>query len=100
MHSIFSQNDEDKHAAEKRPIAKYYSPTGVASLEPLIDKTITQLCDELDRRFATADAAAAGTAFDLGKWILYCSFRHRFSRPCRIVPSPPLGLAFFELPIE
>ncbi|KAK3297423.1 cytochrome P450 [Chaetomium fimeti] len=70
VHNIFTQDDEEKHAADKKPIAKYYSPAAVASLEPLINETITQLCSELDKRFvATSDATGKG--FDLGKWILY-----------------------------
>jgi cytochrome P450 len=67
VHNIFSQTDEAKHAEEKKPIAKYYSPAGVASFEPLIDKTIAQLCGELDKRFV----ATAASAVDLGDWILY-----------------------------
>lgn len=73
VYNVFSQKDEEKHAAEKKPIAKYYSPTGVVTLEPLIDKTITQLCDELDKRFAAKTASNAKKPFDLGNWILYCS---------------------------
>jgi hypothetical protein len=69
VHNIFSQTDEAKHAEEKKPIAKYYSPAGVASFEPLIDKTIAQLCGELDKRFV----ATAASAVDLGDWILYCT---------------------------
>ncbi|EAQ86172.1 hypothetical protein CHGG_07425 [Chaetomium globosum CBS 148.51] len=78
VHTLFSQDDEEKHAAEKKPIAKYYSPASVATLEPLIDETIAQLCSELDKRFA-ATCGATGKAFDLGKWILYCSVT--FSQP-------------------
>lgn len=74
MHNIFSQPDEAKHAADKKLVAKYYSPTGVACLEPLIDKTIAQLCDELDKRFTTtASPTSAAKVFDLGDWISYCS---------------------------
>ncbi|KAK3356708.1 cytochrome P450 [Lasiosphaeria hispida] len=69
VHNLFSQDDKDKHAAEKKPVAKYYSPTGVVLLEPLVDKVIRQLCDELDKRFITK--AATGKTFDLGNWILY-----------------------------
>ncbi|KAK1756492.1 cytochrome P450 [Echria macrotheca] len=69
VYNLFSQIDPDKHAAEKKPISKYYSPNGVASLEPLIDKTIRQLCDELEKRFTTG--AVAGKPFNLGNWILY-----------------------------
>jgi cytochrome P450 len=71
VHNLFTQDDEEKHAADKKPIAKYYSPAAVASLEPLINETITQLCSELDKRFvATSDTTGKG--FDLGNWILDC----------------------------
>ena len=73
MHNLFSQDDEAKHTIEKKPIAKYYSPAGVTALEPLIDKTITQLCDQLDKRFISTASVGAGKTFDLGDWILYCS---------------------------
>ncbi|KAK0717508.1 cytochrome protein [Lasiosphaeria miniovina] len=71
VHNLFSQTDAAKHAREKKPIAKYYSASGVAELEPLMDKTIAQLCDELERRFVDAPGGAAGKPFDLGRWILY-----------------------------
>lgn len=71
VYNLFSQLDKDKHAAEKKPIAKYYAPNGVAPLEPHVDKTIKQLCDELERHFM--NGTEAGKPFNLGDWILYCS---------------------------
>jgi len=71
VYNIFSQLDKDKHAAEKKPIAKHYTPNGVAPFEPHVDTTIKQLCSELEKRFMTG--AEAGKAFNLGDWILYCS---------------------------
>lgn len=69
VYNLFSQIDKEKHAAEKKPIAKFYSPVGVAPLESHVDKTIKQLCDELAKRFASG--SSAGKPFNLGDWILY-----------------------------
>ncbi|KAK1759126.1 cytochrome P450 [Echria macrotheca] len=71
MYSIFSEPDEDKHAAEKRLIAKYYSAAGALTVEPLIDKIIAQLCAELETRFITTSEIGTAKSFDLGSWILY-----------------------------
>ncbi|KAK4443778.1 cytochrome P450 [Podospora aff. communis PSN243] len=65
VYNLFSEIDVEKHAREKKPIAKFYSPTGVAPLEPHMDKSITQLCDELEKRFIP------GKPFDLCDWITY-----------------------------
>ncbi|KAK5659587.1 hypothetical protein OQA88_789 [Cercophora sp. LCS_1] len=69
VYNLFSEIDKAKHAAEKKPIAKYYSPNGIAPLEPHVDKIVQLLCGELDKRFATG--SAAGKPFDFGEWILY-----------------------------
>lgn len=66
IYNLFSKIDKAQHAAEKKPIAKYYSPAGVAPLEPHMDKTIAQLCAEIESRFVDSS-----TPFDLGCWILY-----------------------------
>lgn len=70
VYNLFSQVDKDKHAAEKKPIAKYYAPNGVAPFEPHVDKTIKQFCHELETRFMTG--SESGKPFDLGKWVLFC----------------------------
>ncbi|ROW10049.1 hypothetical protein VPNG_06518 [Cytospora leucostoma] len=66
VYNLFSETDAHKHAKEKRPIAKYYSPVGVAALEPHMDKIIGNLCHALETRFMEN-----GHSFDLGKWLLY-----------------------------
>ncbi|KAK0711889.1 cytochrome P450 [Lasiosphaeris hirsuta] len=66
IYNLFSKLDKAQHAAEKKPIAKYYSAAGVTSLEPHMDRTITQLCAEMEMRFVNAS-----TPLDLGRWILY-----------------------------
>ena len=72
VYNIFSEVDNARHAAQKKPIAKYYSPVGVAQFEPHMDKVIAQLCDELETRFMTTETA--GMPFDLGRWVTYCLF--------------------------
>lgn len=72
VYNLFSELDVDVHAAQKKPIAKFYSPNGVAPLEPLVDQMIDDLCAQLDKRFATGKTA--GKAFNLGDWMLYCTF--------------------------
>ncbi|KUI60571.1 Pisatin demethylase [Cytospora mali] len=66
VYNIFSETDTKKHAREKRPIAKYYSPVGVAALEPHMDTMITNLCQALETRFMDLDKP-----FDLGRWVQY-----------------------------
>lgn len=66
VYNLFSEINVEKHAREKKPIAKYYSPSGVAPLEPHMDKMIAQFWDELEKRFIL------GKPFDLCEWIGYC----------------------------
>lgn len=70
IYNIFSQTDNDLHARERKPIAKFYSMNGILPLEPLIDSVIRKLCEELERRFM--DSPNAGKPCNLGDWILYC----------------------------
>ncbi|KAK0639669.1 cytochrome P450 [Cercophora newfieldiana] len=65
VYNLFSEINVEKHAQEKKPIAKYYSPNGVAPLEPHMDKMITQFCDELEKRFMPKKP------FDICDWIGY-----------------------------
>ncbi|RYP80987.1 hypothetical protein DL770_006032 [Monosporascus sp. CRB-9-2] len=75
--NLFSQTDPVKHAKERKPIAKHYSPTATTALEPHMDKVINKLCCELEKRFI--DGPNRGTVFDLGRWILFCAVT--FSEP-------------------
>jgi hypothetical protein len=70
VYNLFSQTDPQKHAAEKRPIAKYYSMNGVQPLEPHMDTVIKELCHQLESRFM--DGPDAEEHCDLGQWILFC----------------------------
>lgn len=66
VYNIFSERDPKKHAREKRPIAKYFSPLGVAALEPHMDMMISKFCEVLETRFMNGEKPV-----DLGPWLLY-----------------------------
>lgn len=71
IYNVFSQTDPAEHARMQRPIAKYLSIGAVLALEPLMDKSINDLCDNLERRFADDSKTC-----DLGEWIAYCLRPH------------------------
>ncbi|KAI6778147.1 uncharacterized protein J7T54_007193 [Emericellopsis cladophorae] len=75
--NLFSQTDPVKHSKERKPIAKHYSPSATAALEPHMDKVINKLCFELEKRFI--DSPNSHKDFDLGRWILYWAVT--FSEP-------------------
>ncbi|KAH8169991.1 cytochrome p450 domain-containing protein [Sarocladium implicatum] len=81
--NIFSEVRADEHARIKKPIAKYFSPAGVAPLEPHVDAVITTLCRRIDESFASDDGT--GPTFDFSKWSLYFSWdavaKTTFSEP-------------------
>lgn len=97
VHHIFSTDDERQHMMEKRPIAKFYSPTGVLAIEPQVDKTILQFLDELDRRFAVEGAEGFGKPFDLGEWVSYCLFPFFFLSLQLTRPLPPITFSYHKL---
>lgn len=47
-------------------VAKYYSPLGIATLEPHMDAMIDKLCCEIESRYGDGPQS-----FDLGRWLLY-----------------------------
>ena len=70
FYNIFSEVRASEHARIKKPIAKYFSQTGVAPLEPHVDAIITLLCRQIDEKFAADNAN--GPEFDFGRWALFC----------------------------
>jgi hypothetical protein len=71
VYNVFSTTDPAEHALINRPIIKYLSISSILGLEPLMDKCITELCDQLATRFAGTDSKD-GKLCDLGEWIGYC----------------------------
>jgi hypothetical protein len=68
--NIFSEVRAVEHAKIKKPIAKYFSPNGVAPLEPHVDAVLASLCGVINDRFA--GTGELGQPFDFGKWVLFC----------------------------
>jgi len=68
VYNTFSMTDPAGHARMQKPIAKYFSIGSILALEPLMDESINDLCNHLERRFA-----GGAKTFDLGEWIAYCS---------------------------
>ncbi|KAK0631073.1 cytochrome P450 [Bombardia bombarda] len=71
VYNLFSEIDAAKHAQEKKHVAKYYSPNGVASFEPHIDKTIVHFCNELEKRFMNHLNESAKPTINMGEWITF-----------------------------
>ncbi|KAE8374016.1 cytochrome P450 [Aspergillus bertholletiae] len=69
IYNLFSECDPNIHAQQKRPIAKYYSMTGVVPLEPHIDEMIKYLCQRLEEEFM--DGSNAGKTCKLDQWLLF-----------------------------
>ncbi|KAM9885342.1 hypothetical protein VDGL01_00425 [Verticillium dahliae] len=67
--NLFSQTNPKQHAKERKPIAKFYSPSATAALEPHIDSVIKKFCQDLERRFINVPDDKR--EFDLGQWILF-----------------------------
>lgn len=77
--NIFSEVRPEEHARIKKPIAKYFSATGVAPLEPHVDAVLATLCGVIDQRFAGDEAF--GPSFDFAEWMQFCKtmFRRYYS---------------------
>ncbi|KAJ3469877.1 hypothetical protein MRS44_003942 [Fusarium solani] len=67
--TLFTTLNEGFHARIKRPVANSYSMTTLTEYEPLVDRTILVLFDELDRRYATS-----ANACPLFEWLQYYAF--------------------------
>jgi hypothetical protein len=70
FYNIFSEVRAPEHAAMKKRIAKYFSPAGVAPLEPHVDAVLATFCRRLDEQFA--GEGTMGSSFDFGEWVVYC----------------------------
>ncbi|KAE8147819.1 cytochrome P450 [Aspergillus avenaceus] len=69
IYNLFSECDPEVHARQKRPIAKFYSMTGVLPLESHIDEVISYFCQRLEEGFV--DGSNAGKTCKLEQWLSY-----------------------------
>lgn len=61
--------DEILHMQMKRPVAPLFSVTHILKSEEQINKTMTVLFNQLDRRYVNN-----GEEFDLAEWLQYFAF--------------------------
>lgn len=69
IYNVFSTTDQAANARMKKPIAKYYAPGSVSSIEPLLDSVIDDFCTILEQRFV--DGPEGPKAFDMGAYLAY-----------------------------
>ncbi|KAF5009174.1 hypothetical protein FDECE_4618 [Fusarium decemcellulare] len=67
--TLFTTINERFHASIKRPISNAYSMSTLTDYEPLVDRSILTLFEELDRRYL--DSSASCPLFD---WLQYYAF--------------------------
>ncbi|WDK13402.1 benzoate 4-monooxygenase cytochrome P450 [Colletotrichum graminicola] len=63
---MFSETDNAEHARLKRPVVRHHAMSSVLTMEPLMDKSIAELCDHLERRFVDT-----GKPCLFGDWLSY-----------------------------
>ncbi|KAJ9633926.1 hypothetical protein H2201_008599 [Coniosporium apollinis] len=66
IQNVFSTRSNAFHAKYMRPIQKLYSMSGILSLEPLADTTISIFCRRLEELFVDRPNTC-----DIGDWLLY-----------------------------
>jgi cytochrome P450 len=66
---IFATRDEDIHRRMRRPVARLFSVTNLATFEPAMTSTMKHFFSRLDELFANKD-----TDFDLFQWVQFFMF--------------------------
>ena len=73
IYTLFSGTDEKWHNKLRRPINWIFTPSAAASYEPIVDKSIMILLQEIRRRCRDQDSPDDGI-LDLSQWFLYYAF--------------------------
>lgn len=71
-YSIFSEVRPDVHKQMKKPVAKYWTTSSVARMEPHVDTVVAFFAKQLEEKFATGGEEKMGKAFDFGDWCMFC----------------------------
>lgn len=58
----------------KKPVAKYWTTSSVARMEPHVDSVVAFFVKQLAARFATGPGEDMGKAFDFGEWCMFCEY--------------------------
>jgi hypothetical protein len=58
----------------KKPVAKYWTTSAVARMEPHIDSVVAFFTKQLLDRYADGGEKTMGEAFNFGDWAMFCEF--------------------------
>ncbi|KAK9420554.1 hypothetical protein SUNI508_06294 [Seiridium unicorne] len=72
IQNLFSTRDKEFHAKYMRPIHKLFSPQHIESMEPMCNKALVSLCNQLEARFIKS--LDGELMFDLADWMEYFSW--------------------------
>lgn len=61
-----------EHSRMKKPVAKYWTTSAVARMEPHIDGVVAFFAKQLQDRYTDGGEKTMGKAFDFGNWAMYC----------------------------
>jgi len=67
--AVFNTRDEKLHKQIKNPIAPLFSLSNVITYEPFVNKVLTVMITQLDKRYADT-----GETFDFGLWLQFFAF--------------------------
>ncbi|CAN8100112.1 unnamed protein product [Discula destructiva] len=70
-YNIFSEVRVDEHKQMKKPVAKYWTTSAVAKMEPHVDTVVAFLAKQLSTNFATGSGEDMGKSFDFGDWCMF-----------------------------
>lgn len=74
VYNIFSEVRPAEHSRMKKPVAKYWTTSSVARMEPHVDTVVAFFAKQLESNFATGGVQAMGKSFDFGDWCMFCKF--------------------------
>lgn len=70
-YNIFSEVRPAEHTRMKKPIAKYWTTSAVARMEPHVDSVVAFFAKQLQDRYADGGARTMGEAFNFGDWAMF-----------------------------
>lgn len=76
-YNIFSEVRPLEHSLMKKPVAKYWTSSAVARMEPHIDSVIAFFAKQLQDRFTDGGEGDMGTTFNFGEWAMFCELCYR-----------------------
>ncbi|KIW21621.1 hypothetical protein PV08_02201 [Exophiala spinifera] len=70
--TLFTSTDEKFHAKLRRAVNNAYAMSTLVQFEPLVDSTVLEFLNQLEKRFA--DRAGPAGVCDFSKWLQYYAF--------------------------